>query len=149
MKGAQYTLLSSDPQRPKQPIIRHASQIKLYQQPAGAPPHPPRRTQTVPQHYPRTYDLPSSTKRQDTPILPFNNASQDHQSHPNPLPDDTNGLPPSQNLTEGPAQGQPEPQGIEPAITFCHPQEQIVGERRSKSDKNRKGCKTHNSKNDV
>ena len=149
VKGAQYTLLSSDPQRPKQPIIRHASQIKLYQQPAGAPPHPPRRTQTVPQHYPRTYDLPSSTKRQDTPIPPFNNASQDHQSHPNPLPDDTSGLPPSQDLTEGPTHGQPEPQGIEPAITFCHPQEQIVGERRSKSDKNRKGCKTHNSKNDV
>eukprot|EP00794_Sanderia_malayensis_P005121 gene5121-5769_t len=57
VKGTQYTLLQCNTQHPRQPIIRHASQIKLYQQPARSSPPHSRPAQAKPQYSNTAYDL--------------------------------------------------------------------------------------------
>ena len=49
--------------------------------------------------------------------------------------------PPPPGPVEGPVNDQDEDQAIEPEITFCHPQQQILGEGRSKTGRSRKNCK--------
>ena len=136
VKGTQYTFLSCDTSRPRQPIIRHASQIKLYQQPAQSMPPHSRAAQTKPQHCDKAYDLPSITRRR-------NNQTSAAQNEPAALPASNNQVPnevdeplPPPDLVKDPANDQYE--AIEPEITFYHPKEQILGEGRSKTSRSRK-----------
>ena len=96
VKGTQYTLLSCDTKRPRQPIIRHASQIKLYQQPAQTMPPHYRPAQTEPQQSNKAYDLPSNTRRRNNqrnatqnepPAYPASNSQVPNEvDMPPPLP---------------------------------------------------------------
>lgn len=63
IKGIRYKFLASDPKYRKQPIYRHASQIKLYQEPVPSMPMQPRRPlRSNPIPF-RNTDLPSRQRR--------------------------------------------------------------------------------------
>ena len=141
VKGTQYTLLSCDTKRQRQPIIRHASQIKLYQQPAQTMPPHSRPAQTKPQHWDNAYDLPSNTRHRNNQTSPTQNEPPAHPASHNQVPNEVNEPPPQPDTVEGPTNDQHEAQAIEPEITFCHPQQQILGKGRSMTGRSRKNFK--------
>ena len=141
VKGTQYTLLSCDTKRPRQPIIRHASQIKLYQQPAQIMPPHYRPAQTEPQQSNKAYDLPSNTRRRNNQRNATQNEPLAHPASNSQVPNEVDMPPPLPGPVEDPVNDQDEAQAIEPEITFCHPQQQILGEGRSKTGRSRKNCK--------
>ena len=63
IKGKRYTLLASDPKYHKQPIYRHASQIRLHQEPVPSMPMQPRRPRRANPMPFRDTDLPSRQRR--------------------------------------------------------------------------------------
>ena len=96
VKGTQYTLLLCDTRHPRQRIIRHASQIKLYQQPTQTMSPLSRAAQTKPQHCDESYDLQSNTRRinnqanaikNEPPALPasYNQVSNEVDEPPPPI----------------------------------------------------------------
>ena len=141
VKGTQYTLLSCDTKRQRQPIIRHASQIKLYQQPAQTMPPHSRPAQTKPQHWDNAYDLPSNTRHRNNQTSPTQNEPPAHPASHNQVPNEVNEPPPQPDTVEGPTNDQHEAQAIEPEITFCHPHQQILGKGRSMTGRSRKNFK--------
>ena len=63
LQGTRYTLLASDPKHRKRPIFRHASQVKLYQEPVPSiPTLPTWRQRPNPIHF-RDVALPSQQRR--------------------------------------------------------------------------------------
>ena len=149
VKGTKYTLLSCDTRRPRQPIIRHASQIKLYQQPARTMPPHSKPAQAKPQHCDKAYDLPSHTRRRNNPTATPQNNSPAQSAHRNLVPDDIDEPPPPRprGPAEGPANDRHAPHEIEPEISFCHPQQQTVGEGRSKTGRPRNYGKANDLQN--
>ena len=141
VKGTQYTLLSCDTKRQRQPIIRHASQIKLYQQPAQTMPPHSRPAQTKPQHSDKAYDLSSNTRRRNNQTNATQNELPAHPGNNHQVPNDIYVPPSPPGPVEDPANHQHDAQTIEPAITFCHPQQQILGEGRSKTGRSRQNGK--------
>ena len=141
VKGTQYTLLLCDTKRPRQPIILHASQIKLYQQPAQTMPPHYRPAQTELQHSTKAYDLPSNTRRRNNQRNATQNEPPAHPSSNSQVPNEVDMPPPPPGPVEGPVNDQDEVQAIEPEITFCHPQQQILGEGRSETGRSRNNCK--------
>ena len=141
VKGTLYTLLSCDTKRPRQPIIRHASQIKLYQQPAQTMPPHYRPAQTEPQQSNKTYDLPSNTRRRNNQRNATQNEPPAHPAGNSQVPNEVDMPPPPPGPVEDPVNDQDEAQTNEPEITFCHPQQRVLGEGRSKTGRSRKNCK--------
>ena len=144
VKGTQYKLLSCDTRRPRQPIIRHASQIKPYQQPARTTPPYSKPAQAKPQHCDKAYALPNTTRRRKGQTNTTQNDPQAHSANDNHARDEIDDLPPP---AEGPANEQPATHEIEPEITFCYPQQHISGEGRSKTGRPRKYGKNKRSPN--
>ena len=100
-----------------------------------------RPAQTEPQQSNKAYDLPSNTRRRNNQRNTTQNEPPAHPASNSQVPSEVDMPPPPPGPVEGPVNDQDEAQAIEPEITFCHPQQQILGEGRSKTGSSRKNCK--------
>ena len=100
-----------------------------------------RPAQNTPQPCNKAYDLPSNTRRRNNDTSATQNEPPAHPGSNNHVPDEVYVPPPPPGPVDDPANDQHEAQAIEPEITFCHPQQQTLGEGRSKTGRSRKNGK--------
>ena len=137
VKCARYKLLSCDTRRSRQPIFRHASQIKLYHEPV-----PINLQQTKPPsvqlpHPDATIEIPCTRRKfQDQPIQPSRDSLSDQAQN---SPGNKGDQPPQEeNAREREISLSPSPDAIEPQITFCQPEQETVDIERRRTVKQKK-----------
>ena len=137
VKGARYTLLSCDTHHQRQPIFRHASQIKLYHQPVPVSlQHTKPPNVEIPHPNPTIEISYNRRKYQDQP----NHLSRDPPSHQpnNSPPNEESDQPPEEENNLFSENSPPlNPDAIEPQITFCHPQQEAI-DKEKRTEKRKK-----------
>ena len=125
IQGTRYELLASDPKHRKQPIFRHASQIKLYQEPALPFPELPRQSVST-----------ESMHFKDT-CLPYKERRWNDKKENGPLTGNS-ATASNTSLEDSMTNNMPEVEmNHEPSITFCNPVEEHIEERRRSKHKQR------------
>jgi len=144
VKGARYTLLSCDTCHRRQPIFHHASQIKLYHQPVPVSLQHTKPPNAEIPHPNATIEIPYNRRTYQDQLNHLSCDPPSHQPNNSPLNEEGDQPPEEENNLFSENSPPLNPDAIEPQITFCHPQQEIIDKEKRRTEKRKKAKQKKN-----